>query len=94
MRLWRRQKDLIMISMTLIFIYFIMRHPDFKIKYYKVRDEYKDNFKYERGNIFNIDKLGPKKAGAIFFRNAMYIPTNNYGIDEFDGLISEKSVKV
>lgn len=74
------------------FLYFIMRHPDFKIKYYKVRDEYKDNFKYERGNIFNIDKLGPKKAGAIFFRNAMYIPTNNYGIDEFDGLISEKSV--
>lgn len=74
------------------FIRFIMGHPDFKIKYYKIRDEYKDNFKFETGNIFKIDKLGPKKAGAVFFRNALYIPTQNYGLDEFDCLVREKSV--
>lgn len=74
------------------FIRFIMAHPDFKMKYYKVRDEYKDNFNFEAGNIFKIDKLEPKKAGAVFFRNAMYIPTQNYALDEFDSLLREKSV--
>ena len=74
------------------FIRFIMGTPYFKIKYYKVRDEYKDNFKFEVGNIFNINKLGPQKVGAVFFRNAIYIPTDNYGVDEFGSFVREKSV--
>ena len=58
---------------------------EFKIKHYKIRDEYKDNFKFNVGDINDIEKLYPEKqAGAILFRNAFYIPTHNLALNEFD----------
>lgn len=55
------------------------RDKDFYVKYYKVRDEYKDNFKFEKGDIRNILEIMPeKKVGAVFFRNAFYHLTNNH----------------
>lgn len=58
--------------------------PDYKIRYYKLKDEHKNNIKIDKGNINNIDKLLPnKKVGAVLFRNAMYIETGNLSANEF-----------
>ena len=58
---------------------------EFKIKHYKIRDEYKDNFKFNVGDINDIEKLYPEKqAGAILFRNAFYIPTHNLALNEYN----------
>ena len=48
--------------------------------------------KIQEGDIHNIKNLLPdKKAGAILFRNAFYIETGNYGINEFS-LLEDLSV--
>ncbi len=61
-----------------------MYEDEFKIKHFKIRDKYKDNFQFNVGDINDIDKLFPdKKAGAILFRNAFYIPTHNLALNEF-----------
>lgn len=74
------------------FIHFMSSFPEFKIKYYKLKDEYKNLFEFENGDIHNIDTLGPEKAGAVFFRNAFYIPSENYALDEFDIKETESEV--
>lgn len=52
---------------------------DYKVKYYKVKDEYWNNFKFEKGDIQNLSDIMPQKqVGAIFFRNAFYHLTNNH----------------
>lgn len=69
------------------FINFItqMYEDDFRMKHYKIRDEYKNNFEFNVGDINDIEKLYPEKqAGAILFRNAFYIPTHNLALNEFD----------
>ena len=58
---------------------------DFKIKYYKIKDDYKNNFEFNVGDINDIENLYPEKqAGAILFRNAFYIPTHNLALNEYD----------
>ena len=62
----------------------IEKLPDYKIRYYKLKDEYKNNIEINKGNINNIDKVLPnKKVGAVLFRNAMYIETGNLSANEF-----------
>ena len=54
----------------------------FNEKYYKVKDQYKHNFKFEKGDIRNILNIEPdKQVGAVFFRNALYHITNNHVFD-------------
>lgn len=66
------------------YINMLHKSPHFQIKYFKIKDEYKDKIKIQKGNINNIEKLLPdRKVGAILFRNAMYIETGNYSINEF-----------
>lgn len=51
----------------------------FNEKYFKVKDEYKHNFKFKKGDIRDILNIQPdKQVGAIFFRNALYHLTNNH----------------
>lgn len=61
------------------YISFRRRESDFNVKYFKVKDKYFDNFKFEKGDIRNILEIMPeKKVGAVFFRNAFYHLTNNH----------------
>ncbi len=55
-----------------------------KVNYFKLKDEYDDNFSFRVGDINYIQMCEPKKAGAVFFRNAFYIPTKNSDLDGFD----------
>lgn len=66
------------------FMNFLKEHPDFDIKYFKVKDEYKNNFKFDVGDVNDLADLGPEKVGAVFLRNAIYILTNNYALDELE----------
>lgn len=67
---------------------------DFKLKHYKINDKYKDNFKFNVGDIQDIDKILPdKKVGAVLFRNAFYILTDNYALNEFD-YVPENNVQL
>ena len=51
-------------------------------KYFKIKDEYLENFKFEKADIQNIQNIMPEKqVGAIFFRNAIYNLTNNHPFD-------------
>ena len=62
-----------------------MYEGDFKIQYFKIRDKYRNNFTFNVGDIRNIDEILPdKKAGAVLFRNAFYIITNNFTLNEFN----------
>lgn len=66
------------------FINQLKETSDFRIKYYKLKDRYRDKIEINKGDINNIEKLLPeKKAGAILFRNAMYIETGNLAVNEF-----------
>lgn len=66
------------------FINQLKETSDFRIKYYKLKDRYRDKIEIQKGDINNIEKLLPeKKAGAILFRNAMYIETGNLAVNEF-----------
>lgn len=48
-------------------------------KYFRIKDEYKDDFKFQKGDIRDILNIQPQKqVGAIFFRNALYHLTNNH----------------
>ena len=48
-------------------------------KYFRVKDEYRQNFKFQKGDIRNIMNIQPdKQVGAVFFRNALYHLTNNH----------------
>lgn len=52
---------------------------EFKVKYFKVKDEYLKHFKVQKGDIRNLPEIMPEKqVGAIFFRNAFYHLTNNH----------------
>lgn len=74
------------------YLYRLTASPNFYVKYFRLKDEYKDKIKIEEGDIHNIKNLLPdKKAGAILFRNAFYIETGNYGINEFS-LLEDLSV--
>lgn len=74
------------------YLYRLLASPDFHVRYFKLKDKYKDKIKIEEGDIHNIRNLLPdKKAGAILFRNAFYIETGNYGINEFS-LLEDLSV--
>lgn len=73
------------------YIDFLNEVPDFKIKYFKIKDEYKNSFNFESADINDIKNLKPEKAGAIFFRNAVYILTNNYSLDEFQVGLTDTS---
>ena len=67
------------------FINYLERFPQFKIRYYKLKDEYKNTIEINKGNINNIDKILPnKKVGAVLFRNAMYIETGNLFVCEYN----------
>lgn len=51
----------------------------FNEKYFKLKDQYKHNFKFEKGDIRNILNIQPdKQVGAVFFRNALYHITSNH----------------
>ena len=52
--------------------------PEIKLKFFKLKDEHKKELSYNLGDINDIKNLGPQKVGAIYFRNAFYIPTKNY----------------
>ena len=66
------------------FTEFLKESPDFKIKYYELRKQFKDKFKFNVGDIKDIDKIEPEKqVGAILFRNAMYIETGNLAVNQF-----------
>ena len=68
-----------------VYLYRLMAVPDFEVKYFKLKNRYKNKIKIEEGDINNIENLLPqKKAGAILFRNAFYIETGNYGVNEFN----------
>lgn len=58
--------------------------PEIKLKFFKLKDEHKKELSYNLGDINDIKNLGPQKVGAIYFRNAFYIPTKNYDLNEFD----------
>ena len=48
-------------------------------KYFRVKDKYRNNFKFQKGDIRNIANIQPdKQVGAVFFRNALYHLTNNH----------------
>lgn len=79
------------------YIKILQKSPYFQLKYFKIKDEVKDKIKIEKGDINNIQNLLPeRKVGAIMFRNAMYIETGNYAINEFslneDLNISKKEI--
>lgn len=60
----------------------IRQKRGFNEKYFKIKDEYKEDFKFEKGDIRNILAIQPQKqAGAVFFRNALYHITNNHIFD-------------
>lgn len=66
------------------YIKLLQKSPYFQLKYFKIKDEVKDKIKIEKGDINNIQNLLPeRKVGAIMFRNAMYIETGNYAINDF-----------
>jgi len=67
------------------FVEYIKSFPKYSMEYYKIKDKYKPDFKFEIGNINNIEKFAEgKKVGAVLFRNAMYIETDNFGPNQFD----------
>lgn len=48
-------------------------------KYFKIKDEYKKEFKFQKGDIRDILNIMPEKqVGAVFFKNAFYHLTNNH----------------
>lgn len=56
-----------------------LKDKDFRFKFFKLKDEFKDIININKGDINDLPDLLPnKKTGAIFFRNAMYFPTQNY----------------
>lgn len=64
---------------------YIKTHSGHKFEYYKIKDEFKKNFDFEVGDIKDIENLAQgKKVGAVLFRNAMYIETDNFGANQFD----------
>ena len=55
-------------------------------KCFKIKDKDFDNFSFAKGNILNIQNILPEqKAGAVFFRNALYHITNNHPFDFYVG---------
>lgn len=67
------------------FVEYIKTFPQYSMEYYKIKDKYKTDFNFELGNINDIENLAKgKKVGAVLFRNAMYIETDNFGPNQFD----------
>jgi hypothetical protein len=49
------------------------------IKYFKIKDQYRDKLKFERGDINDIEAVLPgEPVGAVFFCNAFYHLLGNY----------------
>lgn len=52
---------------------------DREIKYFKMKDEHRKNIDFVKLDITDVDNFLPEEeAGAIFFRNALYLLTGNY----------------
>lgn len=67
------------------FVEYIKTFPQYSMEYYKIKDKYKTDFDFEVGDINDIENLAKdKKVGAVLFRNAMYIETDNFGPNQFD----------
>lgn len=57
----------------------------FNEKYFKLKDKYRHNFKFEKGDIRNISNIQPdKQVGAVFFRNALYHITSNHVFEKIN----------
>ena len=67
------------------FVEYIKTFPQYSMEYYKIKDKFKTNFDFEIGNINDITQIAKnKKVGAVLFRNAMYIETDNFSPNQFD----------
>lgn len=67
------------------FIEHLKIFDNFKIEYFKLKENLKSKFSFNFGNINDIKDLAKdKKVGAVLFRNAMYIETQNWSLKDYD----------